>query len=80
MTQLDIPLPELLRRVEAGQIPLSARVQVWFEQPALNQTTLALLEKWAQEDAHLSPEEREEDERLFTHIEESGIERMRVEK
>lgn len=86
---VEISLPELLERVRAGKIPLSAKAQVTYDDAALPtpqedaaedapNPTLALFEQWDKEDAAMSAEELEEDRRIFAEIEKNGIPRVRI--
>lgn len=82
---VEISLPELLERVQAGQIPSSARVRVTFDDAPTadapqdpKDPTLALFEQWAREDAEATPEERAEEERIYAQIERNGIPRVQI--
>ena len=77
---LEFTLPELLKRLETGQIPMSAHVKVTYEDAAPQKDpTLALFDQWAKEDAVLTPEQRADNERIYSHIEQNGIPRMCIE-
>src|SRR5262245_6746775 len=81
---LECTLPELLERLNAGQIPMDARVQVTYEDSALpaetreKDPTLALFQQWEQEEAQLTPEEQAENARIYAEIEQNGISRVRI--
>lgn len=84
MTTVEITLPELLKRVDAGQIPMDAKVRVTFddaEAPSVQVTqdpTLALFEQWAIEDEQLTPEQEADNKRVYAAIETNGIPRVRI--
>ena len=78
----DFTIPELLERLNAGQIPLTATAQVTFEEatPVLNGNNdpmLALFAQWEQEDA-ATPEQQAENKRIYAEIETNGIPRTRI--
>lgn len=84
---IDISLPELLERVRAGQIPMSARAKVTYDDAAISEAqnaatnpnpALALFEQWDKEDAQVTPEQQAENERIYAEIERNGIPRIRL--
>ncbi len=82
---VEITLPELLERVRAGLIPMSAKAQVTYDdavrtpsQDAERNPALALFEQWAQEDAQMTPEQHAENQRIYAEIEKNGIPRVRL--
>ena len=76
---LEFTMPELLKRLKAGQIPMSAKVRVTYEEaPPQKDPTLALFEQWAKEDAALTPEQHAENKRIYSEIEQNGIPRVRL--
>ncbi len=84
MTTVEITLPELLKRLDEGQIPMDAKVRVTFDEsvaPSVQVTkdpTLALFEQWAIEDEQLTPEQEAENKRVYAAIETNGIPRVRI--
>lgn len=80
----ELTLPELLERLHAGQIPMSAKVSVTFDDaaapavPTKKDPTLALFEQWANEDAQMTPKQQAENERIYSEIEKDGIARVRI--
>jgi hypothetical protein len=81
MTQtMEITLPELMERVRKGQIPSTAKIQVTFEEVTVppKDPTIALFEQWAQEDAALTQEQQQENQRIYSEIEQNGIPRVRI--
>lgn len=85
---LEFSLPELLERVRAGQIPMSAKAQVTYDDAALTapvpteqspaEVAAALFAQWEQEDVQRTPEEQADNERIYAEIETNGIPRVRL--
>ena len=81
---IEFTLPELLKRLNEGQIPMSAKVSVTFDDEAVpaisteKDPTLALFEQWASEDAQITAEQQAENERIYSEIEKNGIPRVRI--
>lgn len=81
---IEVTLPELLEGLNAGRIPKNAKVQVTFDEDAFSSAetshdpTVALFERWAQEDAAITPEQEAENERIYAEIERNGIPRVRI--
>ena len=44
----------------------------------INAATIALIKQWEEEDAKMTPEEREKDRQIFAEIEKNGIPRLSV--
>lgn len=89
MTQTtELTMQELLKRLNAGQIPMTAKVIVVYEEttPSLldkntraeKNPALALFEQWEQEDNQTTPEEQAENDRVYAQIEQNGITRVRI--
>ena len=58
MTTLEIPVPELVKRYQSGEIPATARATVTYEEsaaPAVD-PSLALIEEWLSQ----APTDRDE--------------------
>ena len=90
MTTLEIAVPELVKRYQAGEMPESARATVTYE-PELAQDpitlklhqwqketqtqmepeipTQELFAQWAEEDAHMTEEERQAESKLWEEFE-----------
>ncbi|GAB4464093.1 MAG: hypothetical protein OHK0029_33650 [Armatimonadaceae bacterium] len=74
---LELTLSDLLRKVQEGQIPLTATVTVTFDESAVrspdndisSNPTLDLLRQWTEQDASLSPSERDSEEELWDKFE-----------
>lgn len=82
MTQIaELTVTELLERLDAGQIPMTAKVTVVYEEafPAFGRdSALALFEQWDKEDAQSTPEEQIANEQVYAEIEKNGIPGVRI--
>lgn len=73
-TTEEMTLTELLQRIQRGDIPLDATARVTFDMPGSgrapdSEAALALFDQWDAEDALRSPQEIEEEKRLFAQFE-----------
>lgn len=81
---LEFTVPELLERLQAGQIPMSAKVQVTFDDATLatnaaeRDAAAMLFAQWEAEDAQLTPEQQAHNRRIYAEIETNGIPRVRL--
>jgi hypothetical protein len=88
---VEITLPELLERVRVGQIPMSAKARVTYDDAALpangqqaapdaapDDPTLKLFEQWDKEAEAMTPEELEAERRLFEQLENNMNETRRA--
>lgn len=71
---VEISLPELLERVRAGQIPMSARAQVTYDVPAPQEATPPA----PGEGSTMTEAEMEEERRLFEQFERNVNETRRA--
>ena len=84
MTKIaELTLPELLERLNTGLIPMSAKVTVTYEDrekpsTAVQDPTLALFAQWERDDARLTLEEQQKNDRIYEEIERNGIPRVRI--
>lgn len=92
MTQIpELTITELLKRLDAGQIPMSAKVTGVYEDVSFaareengkdtgddKNPALALFEQWDKEDAEMTPEEQAQNERVYAQIAQNGVPRVRV--
>ena len=81
---LEFDVPELLRRLKAGQIPMSAKVRITFEEfsPSLPNAAsdgdLSLFKRWEREEADVSVQDQAENDRIYAEIERNGIPRVQI--
>jgi hypothetical protein len=76
---LEITIPELLHKWTQGQIPENAKVSLVYDDSTPEKKTTAtteLIKKWREEDAKMTPEEIEAENRLFDEVIE-GINEVR---
>ena len=80
----ELTMAELLKRLSAGQIPMTAKVTVVYEEVSPSASdegknpALGLFEQWEQEDARMTPYEEAKNEQVYAQIEQNGIPRVRI--
>jgi hypothetical protein len=76
---LEITIPELLQKWTQGQIPDNAKVSLVYDDTTTEKkptATTELMKKWREEDANMTPEEIEAENRLLDEVIE-GINEVR---